>query len=72
LTNWWFFVVFLNPKATNQLLKDLFIPQYTILIAITRDESLLILKGDTQILVDDDILALTSEVSRKELEKVLD
>ena len=58
-----------NAKAANQLLKDLSIPQDTILIAITRDESLLIPKGDTQILVDDDILALTSEVSRKELKK---
>lgn len=61
-----------NAKAANKLLKDLLIPQDTILIAITRDESLLIPKGDTQILVDDDILALTSEVSRKELEKIFD
>lgn len=61
-----------NAKAANKLLKDLLIPQDTILIAITRDESLLIPKGDTQILADDDILALTSEVSRKELEKIFD
>ena len=61
-----------NAKAANQLLKDLFIPQDAILIAITRDEVLIIPKGDTQILVDDEILALTSEVSVKELEKLFD
>ena len=61
-----------NAKAANQLLKNLSIPQDAILIAITRDESLLIPKGDTQILVDDEILALTSEVSGKELEGIFD
>lgn len=61
-----------NAKSVNQLLKDLFIPQDAILIAITRDEVLIIPKGDTQILVDDDILALASEVSLKELEKLFE
>ncbi|HEX9027375.1 MAG TPA: TrkA family potassium uptake protein [Clostridium sp.] len=59
-----------DSKAANQLIKDLSIPQDTVLIAITRDESLLIPKGDTLILVDDDILVLTGEVSRKELKEI--
>jgi len=59
-----------DSKAANQLIKDLSIPQDTVLIAITRDESLLIPKGDTRILVDDDILVLTGEVSRKELKEI--
>lgn len=46
-------------KAANRLLKDLSIPKKTVLIAITRDSSTLIPKGDTQILADDSILALT-------------
>lgn len=57
-------------KATNQLLKNLSIPPDSVLIAIIRDESLLIPKGDTLILVDDDILALSGEDSRKELEEI--
>lgn len=59
-----------NAKAANQFLKDLSIPKKTVLIAITREESTLIPKGDTQILVDDDILALTDEPSRAELKEI--
>ncbi len=57
-------------KAANQLVKDLSIPKNTVLIAITRDENLIIPKGDSQILVGDDILALTDEVSRNELKEI--
>jgi len=59
-----------DAKATNKLLKDLSIQKDTVLIAITRDESLVVPNGDTQILVDDDILALTSEVGRKQLKEI--
>ncbi|BCN29600.1 potassium channel family protein [Anaeromicropila herbilytica] len=59
-----------NAKATNKLLKDLLIPKKTVLIAITREDSTLIPKGDTQILVDDDILALADENSRIELKEI--
>jgi trk system potassium uptake protein TrkA len=57
-------------KAANKLLKDIYIPQDTVLIAITREDALLIPKGDTQILVDDDILALTGEANRSELKEI--
>lgn len=59
-----------NAKAANQLLKDLDIPKKAVLISITRNESLLIPKGDTKILVDDDILILTDEASRKVLKEI--
>ena len=59
-----------NAKAANQLVKDLSFPKGTILISIMRDESLMIPKGGTQILVGDDILALTGEDSRKELNEI--
>ncbi|MDD7795501.1 potassium channel family protein [Clostridium sp. 'White wine YQ'] len=59
-----------NAKASNRLLRDLSIPQDSVLIAITREKSLLIPKGDTKILVNDDILALTGETSRKELKEI--
>lgn len=58
-------------KAANELLKDLSITKETVLIAITRDNSVIIPKGDTQIMVDDEILALTDETGRKELESIL-
>ncbi len=59
-----------SAKAANQLVKDLSIPNGTLLISIMRDESVLIPKGGTQILVGDDILALTAEASRKELNEI--
>lgn len=59
-----------NAIASNQLLKNLDIPKKTVLIAITRDETLIIPKGDTQILVDDEIMAFTDEASRNELKRI--
>ena len=59
-----------SARAANKLLKNLSIPQKTVLIAITRDDALVIPKGDSQILVGDDILALTDEGIRKELKEI--
>lgn len=59
-----------NAKAANQLLRDLSIPKGTVLIAITRDGSTMIPKGDTQILAGDEILVLTDEASHKKLEEI--
>lgn len=56
-----------SASAANQMVRDLTIPKNTVLIAITREDSLLIPKGDCQILVDDEILALTDEASSIEL-----
>lgn len=57
-------------KAVNRLLKDLAIPKKTVLIAITRDEKVIIPKGDCEILAGDEILALTDEASRLELKEI--
>jgi trk system potassium uptake protein TrkA len=59
-----------HSKAANKLLKDLPIPKKSVLIAITRNDRVIIPKGDTQLLADDDILMLTDEVSRKELKDI--
>lgn len=56
-----------SASAANQMVRDLTIPKNTVLIAITREDSLLIPRGDSQILVDDEILALTDEESSMEL-----
>lgn len=56
-----------DATAVNKMLKDLTIPKKTVLIAITRDDSTIIPKGDTQIFAGDEVLALTDEDSRKEL-----
>ena len=59
-------------KAVNKLLKDLPIIKGMLLIAITRGKSIMIPNGDTQILADDDILAIADEASRKKLEEIFD
>jgi trk system potassium uptake protein TrkA len=59
-----------NAKAANQLLRDLSIPKGTLLIAIVRGEAIIIPKGDTRILADDDILAFTDEVNQEKLEEI--
>ena len=59
-----------DAKAANKCVKDLLIPKKTVLIAITRNGSVLIPKGDTQILVGDEILTLTDESSRKSLTEI--
>lgn len=59
-----------HAKAANKFVKDLSIPKKTVLIAVTRSESVIIPKGDTQILVDDDILLLTDEESRSALKDI--
>lgn len=59
-----------NAAAANHFIKDLSIPNEVVLIAITRDKSLLIPRGETQILVDDEILAFTNEGDLKKLEEI--
>jgi trk system potassium uptake protein len=59
-----------NSKAVNQLLKDLSLPQGTLLMAIVRGESIIIPKGDTRVLSDDDILAFTDDESKEKLEEI--
>ena len=57
-------------KAANQLVKDLYVPKKAVLISINREGTMLIPKGDTQILVGDEILVFTDENSRKELQEI--
>lgn len=59
-----------NAKAVNKLLKDLPVPKKTVLIAITRGDTTLIPKGDTQILEGDDILAFTDTENRAHLKEL--
>lgn len=59
-----------DAKAVNEQLKDLSIPKKTVLIAITRDDSILIPKGDTHILEGDEILALTNDDNRSKLKEI--
>lgn len=59
-----------DSKAVNQMVKNLSIPKKAVLISITRNDSVLIPKGDTQILPEDEILIFTDEPSRKELESL--
>lgn len=57
-------------KAADKLVKDLSIPKKAVLIAISREDKTIIPKGDTQIMVGDEILLLTDETSRKILDEI--
>jgi trk system potassium uptake protein TrkA len=59
-------------KAVNCMIKDLPIPKKAVLIAIIRNDVVVIPKGDTQIMVDDEIIILTDEASRIELKEIFD
>ena len=61
-----------NAKAVNCMIKDLPIPKKAVLIAIARNDVVVIPKGDTQIMVDDEIIMLTDEANRKELKDIFD
>jgi trk system potassium uptake protein TrkA len=47
--------------------KDLPIPKKVVLIAIIREGSVIIPKGDTEVMAEDEILMLTDENSRDEI-----
>ena len=59
-----------NAKAVNRQVKDLSIPNGSLLMAVIRGESLMIPKGDTNILAEDNILVLTDVDGRKRLEEI--
>ncbi|MFT4007899.1 MAG: TrkA family potassium uptake protein [Lacrimispora sp.] len=56
-----------NAPAEEKLVKNLAIPQKTVLIAINRQSKTIIPKGDTKIMAGDEILLLTDDDSRKVL-----
>lgn len=57
-------------KAVNKKLKELTLPPQTNIIAITREDAVLIPDEDTEFLVGDEVLVLTEESGRKELIKL--
>ncbi len=59
-------------KAVNCKIKDLSIPKKAVLIAIIRNEVVVIPKGDTQIMVDDEIIILTDEANRIKIKEIFD
>jgi len=59
-----------SSQAANQFLKDLLIPQKSVLISVTRDGEVLIPKGETKILAGDEILIFTDENSFEELQSI--
>jgi len=59
-----------SSPAVNQKVKDLQLPPDTILIAAIRREEAVMLKGDTTILPDDKIVAITLRDKEEDLKKV--
>jgi trk system potassium uptake protein TrkA len=59
-----------SSKAVNQLVRNLSIPKGILLIAVMRGETLVVPKGDTEILADDEIMAFADETGRQILEEI--
>lgn len=60
-----------SSPAVNQKVKDLKLPPDTILIAAIRQEEAVLLKGDTTILPNDRIVAITLREKEEDLMKIL-
>ena len=56
--------------VTDKLIMDVELPKNTVLIAITRGDSVIIPKGDTKLMADDEVMALSDEESRKVLQEM--
>ncbi len=60
-----------NSASAGKTIKELSIPAQTILIAIFRNHEVIVPYGDTKILGDDSIMALTDDSGQVELNKLL-
>ncbi len=60
-----------SSPAVHQKVKDLKLPPETILIAAIRREEAVLLRGDTTILPDDRIMAITRREQEEDLRKIL-
>ena len=60
-----------SSPAVHQKVKDLKLPPETILIAAIRQEEAVLLKGDTTILPNDRIMAITRREQEGDLRKIL-
>lgn len=58
-------------KSVGKKVKDLALPDETILIAALRGEQALVLKGDVELTADDTIIALTTKDNERKLRKML-
>jgi trk system potassium uptake protein TrkA len=58
-------------KGVGKKVKDLNLPDETILIAALRGEQVVVLKGDVELAADDQIIALTTKENERKLRKML-
>jgi trk/ktr system potassium uptake protein len=58
-------------KGVGKKVKDLNLPDETILIAALRGEQVVVLKGDVELTADDQIIALTTKENERKLRKML-
>lgn len=57
-------------KSVNSQVKDLSIPEDAVLIAVIRQHKVIIPRGDTEILADDNIMVLTSDAAQKTIHQL--
>ena len=60
-----------SARSINKMIKELALPADSILVALVRDEQMIIPYGDTVIKAGDKILALTAVASEKQLKQCL-
>ena len=58
-------------KGVDKKVKDLNLPDETILIAALRGEQVVVLKGEVELMADDMIIALTTKENERKLRKML-
>lgn len=56
-----------DAPGTNHYVKDIILPNETVLIAIVRDDVVMVVSGNTKILPHDILIALTNTVGQYEL-----
>lgn len=60
-----------NSPAINKKIKDIKLPPDTVLVSILREEGVIVPKGDTQLFLGDEVIAITNIDNEKDLVKSL-
>jgi trk system potassium uptake protein TrkA len=59
-------------EASNHFIKDLSMPEESLILALTRKEDMLIPKGNTRVLAGDELLILMTGEKRRKIQNIFD
>jgi trk system potassium uptake protein TrkA len=60
-----------NSTASGSTLKDLTLPDQTVVIAVERNGEIIVPNGETMLIDHDEVIALTDEAGREKIRKVM-